>query len=151
MLLVLTLCTVHSWPVPSSLPARVPKSFSTELLLLVAFPRLYCSEGFSFPFLLVDFSEVWVGPLLQPVKVTADTTLSLSTLTGDIITNLMPSANLMTVLHHHFLLISISILKVRSVKFLITLEQRRQMFKVRGISLGKSLWIRMFCSSPNFS
>lgn len=78
-------------------------------------------------------------------------TLSLSTLIGDIITSLILSANLRTVLHRCFLLITISILKVRSAKLLITLEQQRQMFKVKEISLRENLWITKFCSFPDFS
>lgn len=48
-------------------------------------------------------------------------------------------------------LITFSVLKVRIVKLLITPEQQRKMFKVGDISLGKNLWIRRFCSSPDIS
>lgn len=50
----------------------------------------------------------------------------------------------MAVLHHCFLLISISILKVRNVKLLTTLEQQRQMFKVRGIFWGRIFGLEVF-------
>lgn len=64
------------------LPASAPRFFLTELLPLQAFPSLYHSEVFSFPFAVVEFHEVSVGPFLQPVEVPRDAALSLSILIG---------------------------------------------------------------------
>lgn len=82
MLLVLLIARAHSCSMLSSLPARMSRAFSTEVLPVQVFPNMYHSEGFlSFPFVLVQFHQVHVGLCLQPVEVPVDSSLPLSVLT----------------------------------------------------------------------
>lgn len=80
MLLVLIIARTHSCSVRSSLPARMPRAFSTEVLPVQAFPNIQ-RGSLSFPFVLVQFRKVHVGPDLQPVEVPVDSSLPLSILT----------------------------------------------------------------------
>lgn len=69
--------------------------------------------------------------------------VSLSTLNGP--PGLILSANLMTVCS-----VTTSwslVFQSEMLKLVVALEQQGLMFKVRGISWGKGLWVKRFCSS----
>lgn len=55
ILLVLIIAKAHSWLILSSLLARAPRSFSTQLLPLQAFPTRYHSEIFPSHLFLLNF------------------------------------------------------------------------------------------------